>query len=109
MWSIHQGHPDGVNYNTRYPVANSVRDYFAQNIVRAIDVRVEALPGAGAKQPAFDAFAGIDLMVANRFQIKKTALGGVALLGHHDLHPDQFRLVAQHLDEASVRDEDETL
>jgi len=29
MWPIRQGDPDGVNYNTPYPVAKGVRDYFA--------------------------------------------------------------------------------
>ena len=41
MRPICQGNPDGVNYHTRYPVAKGVWDYFAQNVVRAIHIRVD--------------------------------------------------------------------
>ncbi len=48
-------------------------------------------------------------MLANRLQIEKAACGGVALLAHEDADADQFGLVAQHLDEPSMRDENKAL
>ncbi len=44
MRPIRQGNPDGVNYHTPYPIAKGVWDYFSQNVVGAIDVRVQAAP-----------------------------------------------------------------
>ena len=49
MRPIRQGNPDGVNYYTRYPIAKGVWDYFAQDIVRAIHVGVQAAPVVSAK------------------------------------------------------------
>ena len=50
MGPIRQGDPGGVNYHTPYPVAEGVRDYFSQDVERAIDVRVEAdAQSAGAE------------------------------------------------------------
>ena len=109
MWPIRQGNPDRVNYYTPYPVAEGVRDYFAQDIVRAIHIRVEAPPIAGAEQSALDAFASVDVTFAHRLEVEEAALGGVTLLAHHDLDADQLRLVAQHLDEARMGHEHEVL
>lgn len=94
MWPIRQGDPDGVNCDTPYPVAEGVWDYFSHDIVGAIDVRVEATPGGGLKQPTFDAFANIDVMLAHRLQVEEAALGSVTLFAHDDLDADQLRLVA---------------
>jgi hypothetical protein len=44
MWPIRQGNPDRVNYNTLFPVAEGVRDYCAQDSVRASHIRVVAPP-----------------------------------------------------------------
>ncbi len=49
MRPIRQGNPDGVNYYTRYPIAKGVWDYFAQNVVGAIHVGVQAAPVVSAK------------------------------------------------------------
>jgi hypothetical protein len=49
MRPIRQGNPDGVNYDTRYPIAKGVWDYFAQNVVGAIHVGVQAAPIVSAK------------------------------------------------------------
>src|SRR5258708_34728243 len=97
---IHQGNPDGVNCYTRYPVAGGVWAYFAQDVVRAVDVRVQPAPVARAEQSALDALAGIDRVLADRLQVQEAALGGVAFFAHEDLDAHQFRLVAQQLDEA---------
>src|SRR5262245_7088421 len=55
MRPSHQGNPDGVNYHTLSPVAEGVRDYFAQDIVRAIYIRGDPPPIRRAKGPALDA------------------------------------------------------
>ena len=55
MRPIRRGHPDGVNYYARYPVAKGVRDYFSHDVVRAIDVRVEAAPIRRAIEPPLEA------------------------------------------------------
>src|SRR5215469_8977734 len=109
MRPIHQGHPDRVNHHTLYPIAKGVWDYFSHDVVRAVDVRVEVASAAGAKHSAFDALAGIHSVFAARLQIEEAALGRIALLGEGDPDADQFRLVAQHLDETGMRDEDEVL
>jgi hypothetical protein len=54
MEPIRQGDPGGVNYHTRYPIAKGVWDYFAQNVVGAIHIRVEAAPIRRAIQPTLD-------------------------------------------------------
>jgi hypothetical protein len=64
MWPIRQGDPDGVSHHTPYPIAEGVWDYFAQDVERAIAVRIQATPVGGLKQPAFDAFASADLLLA---------------------------------------------
>ena len=51
---IRQGNPDGVNYYTLYPVAKGVRDYFANDVVRAIHIRVEAAPIRRAIEPTLE-------------------------------------------------------
>ena len=53
MRPIRQGPPGRVNHHTPSPVAAGVRDSFAQDVERAVDVRVEAAPIAGAEQAAF--------------------------------------------------------
>ena len=85
MRPIHQGNPDGVNHHTPYPIAKGIWDYCAPNVVRAFDVRVQAAPAAGSEQPALDALARVGVMLADRFQIEKAALGGVAFFGHDHL------------------------
>src|SRR5262249_30942993 len=93
MRSLRQGDPDGVNYHYPYPVAEGVRDYVSQNMVRTLDAGVEAAPAGGLKHPPFDALAGIDLPLAHRLEVEEAALGGVALLAHDDADADQLRLV----------------
>ena len=66
MRPIRQGKPDRVNHDTPSPVADGVRDSFAQDIDRAVDVRIQAAPIAGAEQAALDAFANIDLLLDSR-------------------------------------------
>ena len=73
LWSIRQGKPDGVNYDTPYPVAKGVRDYFAQDVVRAVHVRIQAPSIARAKQAACDTPARVDLVLADWFQVKEAA------------------------------------
>src|SRR5215510_1766371 len=85
MRPIRQGNPDRVNYDTRYPVAQGVWDYFSHDVERTVDVRIQAAPIAGTEQPTFDAFASIDVTFAHRLHVEEAALGGVALLAHHDV------------------------
>jgi hypothetical protein len=54
MLSIRQGDPDRVNYHTRYPIAEGVWDYFSQDIVRAIDIRIQTTPIARAIEPTLE-------------------------------------------------------
>ena len=61
------------------------------------------------KQPAFDAFASVDLLLADRLQVEEAALGSVALFAHDDVDAHQLRLVAEHLDEPRVRHKHEVL
>ena len=109
MRPIRQGDPDGVNYYTPYPVGKGVRNYSAQDIVGAIDVRIQATPIAGAEQSALDPLAGVDVMFAHRLQIEEAAFARVALLAHHDLDADQLRLVLEHHDEARMGHKHEVL
>ena len=60
MWPIRQGDPDRVNYDTRYPVAQSVRDYFSHDVERTVDIGIEAPPIARAIEPALDPLATED-------------------------------------------------
>src|SRR6516162_2345436 len=87
MRPIRQGHPDRVNHHTPYPVAKGVRDSFAQDVVGAIHIRIDATPVGGLEQPALDTLdtlASIDLLLADGFQIAEAAQGSVALLAHND-------------------------
>jgi hypothetical protein len=103
MRPIRQGDPDGVNYNTPYPIAEGVWDYFAQNIEGAVDVRVQAAPIARAIEATLDSSACVGIMFAHKLQIKKATLGGVPLLSHENVDTNQFRLVLKHLDKAGMR------
>ena len=109
MRPIRQGHPDRVNYHTPYPIAEGVWDYFAQNVVGAVDVRVQAAPSARAKQPAFDPVASVDLVLADGFQIEEAAFGGLALLAHNDANADEGGFVLKHLHEAGMWHKDKVL
>src|SRR5262249_23083409 len=99
MRPIGQGHPDRVNDHTPDPVAHGVRDSFAQDGVRAGAVRVEASPSARAKQPAFDALASVDLVLADGSRARKLHLE-VELSAHQDATADEGRLVLEQLHEA---------
>ena len=72
MRPIRQGNPDGVNHYTPSPIAEGVWDYFANDVVGAIDVRVESAPAACTEPSTFDAFANIDLLLAHRLQVEET-------------------------------------
>ena len=48
MRPIRQGDPGRAYYHTLYPVAKGIRDCFAQDVVCAVHVRVQAAPRAGA-------------------------------------------------------------
>jgi len=48
-------------------------------------------------------------MLTNRLIIQKTAFAGVAFFNQDDLNADELRFVAQHVDEASMRDVDKVL
>ena len=63
MRPIRQGNPDRVNYNTPYPIAEGVWDYFSHDVEGSVDVRIQAAPSARAKQPAFDPVASVDLVL----------------------------------------------
>src|SRR5262249_32584447 len=108
MRPMRQGNPDRVNYDTPYPVAKGVRDSFAHNVVRAIDVGVEASPIARAIQPALEAPPTEDrgrmggIVDRERISVEEAGLTGVALLGNLHLNAHQFGLVAQYLDEARM-------
>src|SRR5437763_1480539 len=61
------------------------------------------------EQATLDPFAHVLLMMADRFQIKKTALAGVAFFREDHPYADQLRLVAEHVDKAGMRNGDEVL
>jgi hypothetical protein len=93
MWPMRQGNPDGVNYDTPYPVAKGVRDYFAQDVVRAIDVCVEPASIARAKKATLNSLACVSVMLAHRRQVEKPALACVALFRYDYADAKLFRLV----------------
>src|SRR5271169_822461 len=109
MSPICQGNPGGVNYDAPYPVAEGVRDYFSQDVERAVDVGIEATPVGSLKQSTLDPLASVDLPLAYWLQVEEAARCCVALFTHNDADADQLRRVAKHLDEPCVRHEDEVL
>ena len=111
MWPIRQGDPDRVNYDTRYPVAQSVRDYFSHDVERTVDIGIEAPPIARAIEPALDPLATEDRGRLGRsvdrqwISVEEAGLTGIALFAHKNTDADQLCLIGQHRDEARVRHE----
>src|SRR5258707_7744219 len=109
MWSVRQDNPDRVNYDTRYSVAEGVRDYFAQDVIGSVHVGIQTYAGARPEQPALHPPAQISLRLPHWLPIEKAALRGVALLGHKHPNAHQLGFVAQQVDEASLWDKHEVL
>jgi hypothetical protein len=80
-----------------------------QDVVRAVDIRVNCLPCSGKKEPSFDPLTQILIMALNGFQIKKAALGGVTFLDSDHLDAYKCSFVGQHLDETRMGNEDKRL
>src|SRR5262245_50862525 len=99
MWPIRQGNPDGVNYNTRYPIAKGVWDYFSHDIVRAIDIRIEAPSITRAIEPPLEPPPTEDRgrmggsVERERIPVEEARLTGGAHLGNLHLDAHQFGLV----------------
>src|SRR5262245_6274859 len=96
MRPIHHGNPDRVNYHTPYPIAKGVWDYFSQDIVRAIHIRVEPPPIARAIEPTIDPPPTEDggrlgrIVDREWIPVEEAGLTGVAFLGHKNADADQF-------------------
>jgi len=80
-----------------------------QDVERAVDIRVDQPSARRSKQSTLDAFAPIMRLMPDRFAVQKATLGGIALFDEHHLDTHQCRFVTQHVDEASMGDEDERL
>src|SRR5262249_53332076 len=115
MRPIRQCDPDRVDYDTRYPIAEGVWDYFAHDVVRTVDVRIQAPPIARAIEPALDPPPTEDrgrmggIVDRQWIPVEEACLTGVALLPHHDLDAHKLGLIGQHGDEARMRHEDKVL
>ena len=105
MLTVLQGKPDGVNYHTRSPLAESIRDHFRDDVIGAIDIGVELLARGSTKQPPLHPFAEIGGMMADGFTVQKAALAGMALLDEDDPDTHQRSFVSQQGDEAGMRQE----
>ena len=93
-----------MNYCTLYPIApKGVWDYFSNDIVRPIHVRINEPSIIGLEQPALDPPAQVLLMFLDRFEVEKAAFRGVTFFGNDYLNADQLRFVGQHVDELGVR------
>lgn len=92
-----------MNYCTLYPVAKRIRDYFAQDVVCPVNIRVDPSSVARPEQPTLDALACIDFLFLDWFKVEETALAGVAFLRSDHLDAHQLGFVRQQIDKAGVR------
>ena len=104
-----QAEPDGVNYDTRSPLAKGVRDHFHDHVVGAVHIGVEALTRSRHERSPRDALALVLFLVRQGLAVQEAALAGVGLLSHDHLKAHHLGLIGQHLDEAGMREEDECL
>ena len=92
-----------MNYCTLYPIApKGVWDYFSNDIVRPIHIRIDEPSIARLEQPALDPSAQVLLMFLDEFAVEKAAFRGVTFFGNDYLNADQLRFVGQHVDELGV-------
>src|SRR5262249_56141268 len=89
-------------------------EYFANGVVRAVHIRVDAPPIRCSIKTTLHALAteGGNLLVAvdrQSVRVEEARLAGVALLAEAHLDADQLGFVGQHLDEARMGHLDEVL
>src|SRR5574340_1209375 len=95
------GQPSWVNYNTLYSLAKGVRSYFAQDVISAVHIGIEADPTLGTIEPTLDALATEGRIRSprniggERIPIQEAGLAGIAFLRDHDLNAHQFRFVGE--------------
>ena len=91
-----------MNCGTHYPLAKGVRDYFANDVITAIDIGMVAMSIGTAEQTPMDPLAQIVLMLTQFLPVQKATLAGVGLFGDEHMYPYELRFVGQHLEKASV-------
>src|SRR5450755_342987 len=96
------GEPSRMYCNIRYPFAKGVRDYFANDVITAIDIGMVAMSIGTAEQTPMDPLAQIVLMLTQFLPVQKATLAGVGLFGDEHMYPYELRFVGQHLEKASV-------
>src|SRR5271157_727421 len=101
--------PYRANYNALYPAGESRRESFAQDIVRGIHIRVDALPLSRDELSPLDPLSAVDCMLADGLQIQEGAFRGIPLFQDDHLDPRQLGLVGQHVDEGGMGNGDEVL
>lgn len=85
------------------PSREGVWDCFADDIVRAIHIGIDASAVAGTEQASFDPLASVGFLLLDRLVIQKAALAGIGLFGDDDPNAYQFGFIGQHLNEAGMR------
>ena len=93
-----------------YPLPEGVRDCFAQNVVRAVDICLNAPPILSSIQPTLLALPTKGRLVLSRgvvdwqrVNIQEGCLARIALFLHNHPYPGELRFVAEHVDEAGMR------
>lgn len=108
-WFLCGGKPQGANYNALYPVGESRRDCFSNQVIGRIDIGVDEPPIRRLEQAAGDALAQVDGLLADSFQVQETAFASVAFLLVDDPDTGQHRFVGDQLNETGHRKLDEVL
>jgi len=101
--------PDRANYNALYPTGECRWECFAQDIIRAIHIRVYGLSLSRDELSAHHPSTAILRMFADGFQVQERAFRGVALVLYDHLDPGQLGLVGQHVNEGGMGDSHEVL
>src|SRR5271157_2142707 len=102
-------YPYRANYNALYPAGESRRECLAQDIVRAIHIRMNGLTLSRNKLSPGNPPSPIDGVLSDRFQIQEGTLGGIALFLDDHPDPGQLGLVGQHVHESRMGNGHEVL
>lgn len=84
-------------------------DCFADDVVRAVHIGIDASASAGTEQAPLDSFAHVVGLMTDWLVVKEAALAGMAFLLQDHLYSYQLCLVGEHVDEASMGDLHELL
>src|SRR6266700_6821010 len=105
------GKPPGPDCGGLYPsTIKGCREYFSSDVVGAIHISMHRVSSfdpipASITPPAECVLRlAVGIVDWHRIAIEEAGLAGIALFGGDDCDTDQFGLVAQHRDEARMRD-----